>query len=196
MRERGFGREADLFPWSACIELRADEAGVEGAGDNSVGSTLDDGAAVGEEGEGVGGTVEAEEEIVVADAAVGGEAGAHGGEVDGAVVLVDLDGVAAAEGDVGTAFASEVGKDPLAADGAGGVGGGGGDLAPFVGPKIVREESAAHEVRLVGEEFESLRDLEGGGEVDGGGKDSGGIAGFYWAGGGLGEDAGQAGSRD
>ena len=34
----------------------------------------------------------------------GCEAGAHGGEVDGAVVLVDLDGVAAAESDVRTAF--------------------------------------------------------------------------------------------
>jgi hypothetical protein len=32
------------------------------------------------------------------------------GEVDGAVVLVDLDGVAAAEGDVGALVAGEVGK--------------------------------------------------------------------------------------
>ena len=52
----------------------------------------------------------------------GCEAGAHGGEVDGTVVLVDLDGVAAAEGDVRAAFAGEVGEDALAADGAVGVG--------------------------------------------------------------------------
>ncbi len=45
----------------------ADEARVEGAGDGDVGGALNDGAAVGEEGEGVGRTLEAEEEIVEAD---------------------------------------------------------------------------------------------------------------------------------
>ena len=78
---------------------------------------------------------EAEEEIVEADflnIAVGDEAGVHGGEVYGAVMLVDLDGVAAAEGDVRAAFSGEVGEDALAADGAGGVGGGGVDLAALV----------------------------------------------------------------
>ena len=69
----------------------------------------------------MGWAFEAEEEVVEADRAVGSEAVAHGGEVYGAVVLVDLDGVAAAEGDVGAAFAGEVGEDALAADGAGGV---------------------------------------------------------------------------
>jgi hypothetical protein len=82
----------------------ADEAGVEGAGEGDVGGALDEGAAVGEEGEGVGWAFEAEKQVVEADGAVGGKAVAHSGEVDGAVVLVDLDGVAAAEGDVGTAF--------------------------------------------------------------------------------------------
>ncbi len=82
-----------------------------------------------------GGRAEAEEEIVeaeVVDVAVGGEAVAHGGEVDGAVVLVDLDGVAAAEGDVGAADAGEVREDALAADGAGGVGGAGVDFASAI----------------------------------------------------------------
>ncbi len=46
---------------------------------------------------------------------------------------------------------------------------------------------------LVGEEFEGLGGLDGGGEVDGGGEDAGGVAGFDRAGGGLGEDAGEAG---
>ncbi len=45
----------------------ADEAGVEGAGEGDVGGALDEGAAVGEEGEGVGRTLEAEEEVVEAD---------------------------------------------------------------------------------------------------------------------------------
>jgi hypothetical protein len=47
-------------------------------------------------------------------------------------MLVDLDGVAAAEGDVRSAFAGKVGEDALAADGTGGVGGAGVDLAPLV----------------------------------------------------------------
>ncbi len=76
--------------------------------------------------------LEAEEEIVEPDGSVGAEAVAHGGEVDRALVLVDLDGVAAAEGDVRAAFAGKVREDALAADGAGGVGGTGVDFAALV----------------------------------------------------------------
>ena len=103
---------------------------------------------------------EAEKEVVEADGTMRGEAGAHGGEVDGAVVLVDLDGVSAAEGDVRTAFSGEVREDPLVADGAGGVRGGSVDLASLVCPEIVREEGAAHQVGLVGEELEGFGGLE------------------------------------
>ena len=85
----------------------------------------------------MGRALEAEEEVVETDVlniAVGEETVAHGGEVDGAVVLVDLDGVAAAEGDVRAADAGEVREDALAADGAGGVRGAGVDLASLVCP--------------------------------------------------------------
>jgi hypothetical protein len=140
--------------------------------------------------------LETEEEIVEADGAVRSEAVAHGGEIDGAMMLVDLDGVAAAEGDVRAAFAGEMGEDALAADGACGVGGGGGDLASLVCPEVMREEGAAHEVGLMGEELEGFGGLDGSGEIDGGGEDAGGVAGFYGAGGGLGEDAGETGSRE
>jgi hypothetical protein len=44
------------------------------------------------------------------------------------MVLVDLDGVAAAESDVGAILAGEVSEDALAADLAGGTGSGSGDL--------------------------------------------------------------------
>ena len=107
----------------------SDEAGVEGAGEGDVGGALDEGAAVGEEGDGVGWALEAEEEIVETDLTVGGEAVAHGGEVHGTAVLVDLNGVAAAEGDVRAALAGEVSEETLAADGAVGIGLGGADLA-------------------------------------------------------------------
>jgi hypothetical protein len=169
--------------------LGADEAGVEGAGEGDVSRALDEAAAVGEEGEGVGWVLEAQEEIVETDGAVRGETSAHGGEVDGTVVLVDLDGVAAAEGDMRAAFSGQVREDSLAADGACGIGGGGVDLASLVRPKIVREEGAAHEVGLVGEELEGFGGLEGGGEVDGGGEDAGSVAGFDGTCGWLGEDA-------
>lgn len=128
-----------------------------------------------------------------------GEAEAEVGEVDGAVMLVDLDGVAAAEGDVRAAFAGEMGEDALTADGAAGTGGGGGDLGVLEGavgvgvPEVEGEEGAAEEAGLAGEKFEGFGDLDGGGEVDGGGKDAGGVAGLDGAGGGLGEDAGEAG---
>ena len=73
-----------------------DETGVEGAGESDVGGALDEGAAVGEESEGMGRALESEKKVVEADGAVRGEAVAHGDEVDGAMVLVDLYGVAAA----------------------------------------------------------------------------------------------------
>ena len=57
------------------------------------------------------------------------------------------------------------------------------------------EEGSAHEVGLVGEEFEGFGGLDGRGEVDGGGEDAGGVAGFDWAGGWLGEDTGYTGCR-
>ena len=134
-----------------------------------------------------------------------GEASAQGIEVYGAVMLVDLDGVSTAEGDVSAVLAGEVSKDALAADLAVGARSVGGDFgvvqitvvcrgAEACGvPEVEGEEGATHEMRLAGEELEGFGDLDGGGQIDGGGEDSGGVACFYVAGGGLGEDAGEAG---
>ena len=79
-----------------------------------------------------------------------------GGKVDGAVVLVDLDGVAAAEGDVGAGAPARWVKLRMIADGALGIGGGGGDLGALIAPEIEGEQGAADEMRLAGEELESL----------------------------------------
>lgn len=114
------------------------------------------------------------------------------------MVLVDLDGVAAAEGDVRTLLAGEEAENSLAAlatDFAVGARGGGGDLGSGVLPEVEGEERAAHEVGLVGEELEGFGDLDGGRQVDGGGENARGVAGFDVAGGSGGEDAGEAGSR-
>ena len=80
---------------------------------------MDDGAAVGKQGEGVGAATEAEEQIVaskVFNLGVRREAATEGGEIDGAMVFVDLDGVAATESNVSAALSGEVGEDALAAD--------------------------------------------------------------------------------
>ena len=136
--------------WITPISSGAYKASVKGTGEGYVGCALNEGAAIGEESDGVGGPLETEEKVVEADFAMDCKAIAHGGEVDRAVVFVNLDGVAAAEGDVRAAFAGKVGEDALAADLAGGVRSAGVDLAPLVGPEVVGEEGATEEVGLVG----------------------------------------------
>ena len=79
------------------------------------------------------------------------EAVAHGGEIDGATALVDLDGVASAESEEQGRLAGWVREDAVAADGAvRGVGLEAGSriclwsrLLP-VAPEVEGEESAAH----------------------------------------------------
>jgi hypothetical protein len=182
-------RSGNIIPW----HLGADEAGVEGAGEGDVGCALNEAAAVGKEREAMRRALEAEKKIVEPDGSVGLEAVTHGGKVDRAMVLVDLDGVATAEGDVRTPLTGQVGEDALAADGAGGVGFGCIDFAALVAPKIVTQESAAHEVWLVGEEFQGFGGLDGGGKIDRSGEDARSVAGLHRAGWGLRKDAGEAG---
>jgi hypothetical protein len=109
-----------------------------------VGGSLDDGAAVGEEGKGVVAALETQEKIVALDVAVRGQALFHLGEIDGTGTLVDLDGVAAAEGDVGAAFAAEVGEVSVAADGAVWARDCCRDFGPLVGPEVAGEEGSAY----------------------------------------------------
>ena len=139
------------------------------------------------------GALEAEEEVIKANGSMGTETVAHSGEVNGAMMFVDLNGVATAEGDVGAAFSGKVREDALAADSAVWVWGAGVDLAALVCPEVVTEDGATHEVGLVREEFECFGSLNGSGQVDGRGEDPGGVAGFDGTGGGLGKDAGEAG---
>ena len=129
--------KSEIWGTRICRGLAADEAGVEGAGEAGVGGALDEGAAVGEDGEGVGRVGEAEEEAVgacVLNLAEALETGFQLGEIQGVVVLVDLDGVAAAEGDVGALVSGEGAEDALVADFAVGAGGGGVDFGAGVGP--------------------------------------------------------------
>ena len=58
----------------------------------------------------MGAAAKLEQQAVLADLTVGAEAFGGCGQVDGAVVLVNLDGVAAAEGDMRAAFAPQMAK--------------------------------------------------------------------------------------
>ena len=128
-----------------------------------------------------------------------GETGLKGSQVEGSVVLVNLDRVAAAKGDVGTEAAGEVEKAAEITDLAAGARCGGGDLGMIQAsggcglPELKGDEGAAKEVMLAGEDLEGFGDLQGGGEIDGGGEDAGGIAGLDGAGWRMGEDTGEAG---
>src|SRR4051812_7354127 len=93
MEAKSVGRWS-LFPASASHELA-----IEGPGPGDVVGPLDDGPAVGEDGELVPLGGEAEHEGVVADRAQGREPGGHLGEVQGlGAAGGNLDGIPAAEG--------------------------------------------------------------------------------------------------
>lgn len=92
------------------------------------------------------------------------------------MVLVNLHGVATAQGDVGAAFAAQGVKVACAADLAVSSRSPGGDFAAIAAPEIVGEEGAAHLSGLSGEKFEGFRDSDGGGEVDCRTEDARGVA--------------------
>ena len=85
-----------------------DETGVKRTGQHDICRPLDNSAAIGKQCDGVGAAAKAEQKVIgadVADVGMGAEPGAQSGKVHGPVVLMDLDGVTSAKGDVGTALA-------------------------------------------------------------------------------------------
>ena len=96
--DQAFGILRERLPVLGSRGLGANVAGVEGAGDGRVFRAFDNGAAIGEDCELVGGDAEADEEVVVADFVGGGgaEAAAEFGEIEAAVAFVNLDGIASA----------------------------------------------------------------------------------------------------
>src|SRR5579864_8595835 len=76
---------------------------------------LDDGASVGKERHLIRVAPEFQHEVVMADSTVRLKAQVHLGEVDGALPLMDLHGIPAAQGDVWAALAGEVNEVAFAA---------------------------------------------------------------------------------
>ncbi len=127
------------------------------------------------------------------DLAVGLELGRELGKSNGAMALVDLDGVASAEGDVGAGFAVEIAEVMALAGLAVRAGLRDGHLRALVAPEVVGEQGAADAVARAHEELQALGRLDRSKEVHRGVEDAGGIAGLNDAGGGGGKDAAQAG---
>src|SRR5260221_13858612 len=138
----------------------ADVAGVEGTRDGGIFCAFEDGAAVGEDGHFVGRDAEAKKELVVADVEDGGrEAAFQHGEVEGAAALMNLDGIAAAHGDVGLGFAVEVGEFAAGAGAAVWVALDA-DGLEMAGPDVAGNEAAMERVRAAGQELHGFGGFE------------------------------------
>src|SRR5579859_2670225 len=96
------------MPLWARLLLGPDEPGIETSGHCGVGRALDNGAAVGEQGQFERFTPELENKVTVADSAVRPQALAHLLQIQGAATFVNLHGVAATERNVRTYFARQM----------------------------------------------------------------------------------------
>lgn len=76
------------------------------------------------------------------------------------MMLVDLDGVTTAEGDMGAGNAGEVSEDAIMADGAGWVWSGGVDLGTFVRPKVEGDQGTTKEVGMARKKLHSFVRLQ------------------------------------
>ena len=153
----------------------ADKAGVEAAGKGDVRGAMDERAPIGKDGQSVGATAETKQQRVgshVREIRVGGQLPVHGGEINGTLMLVDLNGVAAAKRDVGTGSAGKMDEAAVVADLTARAWIGGGDLGMVEAgcsgglPKIEGDKGSAKEMMLSGEDFQGFGDLQGRREVD------------------------------
>jgi len=174
--------------------LTSDEAGVEAAGDTGVGSAFNDGASVGKDGHLIRVTPELENEVIVPHAAVWGETQGEKLEIHGAMLLVNLDRVAAAEGDVRAAFAGKMRELATVAAAAAFTRTSGGDLGVLVGPNVPGEQGAAELGAGSDQQLDRFGGGEGSHQVDRAVQDARGVAGFDQARRRVGKDAGEAGS--
>src|SRR3569833_2020090 len=136
-------------------------AGIDAAGDAGVGGAFDDGAAVGEYGDLVLAIVEAQREFVGAHLAEACEPGGEFRQIEGALALGDLDGVASAEADGRAAAVIEIDELALAARGACGIAGGDRNFTQRSGPEIGGEDFPAHVRGAACEDFDGFHCLDG-----------------------------------
>jgi len=128
----------------ARIESRPYKSRIERSSNRHVGRSLNDGAPVGEQCHRVRRTLEAKQEFVKPDLTVWRQPLTHGCKVDRPMMLVDLHGVPAAEGDMRPSFAGQMSKISFAANSAVWARNGSGDFGSFARQEIVGEERATH----------------------------------------------------
>src|SRR5271169_150596 len=124
-------------------ELRSHIPRVQTSGNSCVRGAFDDGAAVGEQCHFIRLVPELQHELGVLDLPVRSEATGDFREVDGALALVDLHRVAAAQGNMRAAFSGEVDEVVLLAGAAVCARSRGRNLCVLVGPYIVRPQRLA-----------------------------------------------------
>src|SRR6266496_1394530 len=145
------GGGSRLFRWALLgsgleargSELASHKSRVQAACHCRIGCALDDGAAVREERHLVRVAPEFQDEVIVPDHAVGLKAAVHLGEVDGALPLMDLHGISAAEGNVRASFAGEMNEISFAAGAAAAARLCRGNLCVLVGPDIEGKKRSA-----------------------------------------------------
>ncbi len=110
----------------------------------------------------------------------GGEAVFEHGEVESAAALVNLDGIAAAHGDVGLSFTLEVGEFTAGAGAAIWVARDA-DGLEAAGPDVAGDEAAMQSVGASGQKLHGFGGFEGSNQIDDGAEDADSVAGFLEA---------------
>src|SRR5882762_434216 len=150
--------------------LRAQEAGVEAAGDGGIRGSLDDGAPVGKEGDLVLVRPELQHEVGVSHFAVWPQRSIESGKVHGPLLLMDLDRVSSAQSDPRTLLSSQMHKVALAAAAASSLRLVGLHLRMSVRPNVPTEKRAAQRcaraVDLVQQDLHRLGHGDGRDQVD------------------------------
>lgn len=180
-RKRGGPPPAGRLAAALHKNLGADVAGVQGAGGGGIRGALEDGAAVRENGHFVGGDAKAEKEFIVADVGdSGSQTTFQSGQVESAMVFVNLDRIAAAHGDVRLGVAMKVAEIAAGAGAAVWVEGNS-DGLEMAAPDIAGDEAAMQRGGLAGEKFDSFGGFKRGDQIDDRAEDANGVAGFLEA---------------
>src|SRR5579864_4740977 len=133
---------------------------IETAGYAGIGGALDDGAAIGEDGEFEGIDGSAEREFIGADGSDEGEAAGEILQIDGTMELMDLDGVAAAQADRRAARSVKEFEFSQRAAWAGGIARRQIDLADLARPDVDGGDTGGDRFDPARENFERRRRLQ------------------------------------
>ena len=125
------------------LSLTSYESCIKTSCNRNFRGSFNDRAAVGKQGHLIRIFPEFQDKLVVPDGTVRLQSLADSGEIEWPCVFMNLDGIAPAQGNVGTSFAREMNKFSPPASSTIEVRFGGRDFRTFVGPKIMRNQGSA-----------------------------------------------------